>query len=48
MEILSQFRVGGLYVPPLPYHHDNEYRNVVGCSTVDEAGPEETPGPGLR
>ena len=30
--ILSQFRVGGLYMPPLPYPHDNEYRNVVGCS----------------
>ena len=31
LEILSEFRVGGLYVPPLPYPHDNEYRNVVGC-----------------
>ena len=31
MEILSDFRVGGLYVPPLPYPHNNEYRNVVGC-----------------
>ena len=31
LEILSAFRVGGLYVPPLPYPHDNEYRNVVGC-----------------
>ena len=31
MEILSGFRVGGLYVPPLPYPHDNDYRNVVGC-----------------
>ena len=29
--ILSQFQVGGLYVPPLPYPHDNEYRNVVSC-----------------
>jgi glucose dehydrogenase len=29
--ILSQFRVGGLYMPPLPYPHDNEYRNVVSC-----------------
>ncbi len=29
--ILSQFQVGGLYMPPLPYPHDNEYRNVVGC-----------------
>ena len=32
LEILSEFRVGGLYVPPLPYPHDHEYRNVVGCS----------------
>ena len=31
MEILSEFRVGGLYVPPLPYPHNNSYRNVVGC-----------------
>jgi quinoprotein glucose dehydrogenase len=31
LEILSEFEVGGLYVPPLPYPHDNEYRNVVGC-----------------
>ncbi len=29
--ILSQFRVGGLYVPPLPYNHENEFRNNVGC-----------------
>jgi quinoprotein glucose dehydrogenase len=31
MEILSEFRVGGLYVPALPHPHDNDYRNVVGC-----------------
>ncbi|HSH76610.1 MAG TPA: PQQ-binding-like beta-propeller repeat protein, partial [Longimicrobiales bacterium] len=30
-EILSEFQVGGLYVPPLPYPHENDYRNVVGC-----------------
>lgn len=29
--ILSEFEVGGLYVPPLPYPHENPYRNVVGC-----------------
>ena len=29
--VLSEFEVGGLYVPPLPYPHDNPYRNVVGC-----------------
>ena len=31
MEILSDFRLGGLYVPPLPFPHDNDYDNVVGC-----------------
>jgi len=31
MEILSQFRVGGLYVPPLPENHDNPFLNNVGC-----------------
>ena len=30
-EILAEFRVGGLYVPPLPWPHDNDYRNNVGC-----------------
>ena len=30
-EILSEFHVGGLYVPPLPYPHGNDYINVVGC-----------------
>jgi len=31
MEVLSEFNVGGLYVPPLPYPHDNPYKNNVGC-----------------
>ena len=31
LEILREFRVGGLYVPPLPYPHDHAYRNVVDC-----------------
>ena len=31
MEILSKFRVGGLYVPPLPYPHKNSFVNNVGC-----------------
>ena len=30
-EILSKFRVGGLYVPPLPYPHKNSFVNNVGC-----------------
>ena len=31
LEILSQYRIGGLYVPPLPENHDNEFYNNVGC-----------------
>lgn len=31
LDILSEFRVGGLYVPSLPWPHDNDYRNNVGC-----------------
>jgi quinoprotein glucose dehydrogenase len=31
LEILSKFRVGGLYVPPLPYPHKNTFVNNVGC-----------------
>ena len=31
LDILSEFRLGGLYVPALPYPHDNDYRNVIGC-----------------
>ena len=31
LEILSEFRLGGLYNPPLPYPHGNDYRNVIGC-----------------
>jgi glucose dehydrogenase len=30
-EILSRFRIGGLYVPPLPYRHTNSFVNNVGC-----------------
>ena len=30
-EILSKFRIGGLYVPPLPYPHKNTFVNNVGC-----------------
>ena len=29
--MLSQFQVGGLYVPPLPFNHDNDFVNNVGC-----------------
>lgn len=29
--ILGEFRIGGLYVPPLPISHDNPYRNNIGC-----------------
>ena len=31
LEILSQYRVGGLYVPALPQDHDNDFYNNVGC-----------------
>ena len=30
--ILSQYQIGGLYVPPLPYEHDNDFVNNVGCT----------------
>jgi quinoprotein glucose dehydrogenase len=32
LETLSEFEMGGLYVPPLPYPHTNDYRNVIGCA----------------
>ena len=31
LEILSHYRVGGLYVPALPENHENTYYNNVGC-----------------
>jgi glucose dehydrogenase len=31
LETLSKFRVGGLYVPPLPFPHKNTFVNNVGC-----------------
>ena len=31
LEILSQYRVGGRYVPALPENHDNDFYNNVGC-----------------
>ena len=31
MFILNGYRVGGLYVPPLPEDHNNDYINNVGC-----------------
>jgi quinoprotein glucose dehydrogenase len=37
--ILSQFRIGGLYVPPLPYNHDNGFRNNVGCQGAGNVIP---------
>jgi quinoprotein glucose dehydrogenase len=30
-DALSKFRVAGLYVPPLPYPHNNAFVNNVGC-----------------
>ena len=31
LAILADFEVGGLYMPPLPIEHGNDYVNVVGC-----------------
>ncbi|MCH7532121.1 MAG: PQQ-binding-like beta-propeller repeat protein [Gemmatimonadetes bacterium] len=31
LDILSRFRIGGLYVPPLPFDHMNDVFNNVGC-----------------
>ena len=31
LEILRDYRVGGLYVPPLPHDHNNDFLNNVGC-----------------
>ena len=31
VEVLSEFRVGGLYMPFLPYPHNNDFINNVGC-----------------
>ena len=31
LAILQHYRIGGLYVPPLPENHDNEFYNNVGC-----------------
>ena len=33
MELLGRYRIGGLYVPPLPYNHENDFANNVGCSS---------------
>ena len=32
LELLGRYRIGGLYVPPLPYNHENGFANNVGCS----------------
>ena len=31
LDILSHYRIGGLYVPPLPENHNNSFYNNVGC-----------------
>jgi glucose dehydrogenase len=31
LEILSDYRIGGLYVPPLPYNHGTDITNNLGC-----------------
>ena len=44
IEALSKFRVGGLYVPPLPFPHKNTFVNNVGCV----GGLEHLPSAGCR
>ncbi|MSR19785.1 MAG: hypothetical protein EXR91_02235 [Gemmatimonadetes bacterium] len=39
LEILSRYRVGGLYVPPLPINHGNDYVNNVGCQGAGNVIP---------
>ncbi len=31
MVILNSYNVGGLYVPALPFNHENDYSNNIGC-----------------
>jgi glucose dehydrogenase len=31
MVILNSYNVGGLYVPSLPFNHENDYSNNIGC-----------------
>lgn len=31
LEILKDFRIGGLYVPALPNNHENDFTNNIGC-----------------
>ena len=37
--ILSQYQIGGLYVPPLPFNHDNDFVNNVGCQGAGNVIP---------
>ena len=37
--ILSQYQVGGLYVPPLPFDPDNNFLNNVGCQGAGNVIP---------
>ena len=37
--ILSQYQIGGLYVPPLPFDHDNNFVNNVGCQGAGNVIP---------
>ena len=39
LDILSQYRTGGLYVPQLPYNHDNDFINNVGCQGAGNVTP---------
>ena len=50
LEILSHYRIGGLYVPPLPENHDNDFYNNVSCFGAGHIimhPPVADPGTGL-
>ncbi len=42
--ILNGYRVGGLYVPPLPVGHDNDFINNVGCIGAGNVIPHQPVG----
>jgi quinoprotein glucose dehydrogenase len=50
MVILNSYNVGGLYVPALPFNHENDYSNNIGCiggGTVISHPPVADPSTGM-
>ena len=39
LEVLSDFRIGGLYVPQLPVDHGNDFVNNLGCQGAGNVIP---------